>query len=167
MQKARTCCNGVACLVRKHEQQVFLPICCLVIGMIHLPASSVHTCHALPQFAYSTMLYLLQFIVCNMCVCICACRCRHAVSAVGSYIFIYGGLKGSTLLDDFLLAEDGGGSQLSICDPRSPTWSVTSTASLCHAAVCIIARAACALVSYCCGNQIIPMISTFILTRTL
>lgn len=51
-------------------------------------------------------------------------RCRHAVAAVGSYIFIYGGLKGSTLLDDFLLAEDGGGSQLSICDPRSPTWSV-------------------------------------------
>lgn len=54
-------------------------------------------------------------------------RCRHAVAAVGSYIFIYGGLKGSTLLDDFLLAEDGGGSQLSICDPRSPTWSVCRT----------------------------------------
>ena len=50
------------------------------------------------------------------------CRCRHAVTAVGSYIFIYGGLKGSTLLDDFLLAEDGGSSQMSICDPRSPTW---------------------------------------------
>ncbi|DBB07366.1 hypothetical protein WJX82_002389 [Trebouxia sp. C0006] len=49
-------------------------------------------------------------------------QCRHAVAAVGSYIFIYGGLKGSTLLDDFLLAEDGGGSQMAICDPRSPTW---------------------------------------------
>lgn len=57
----------------------------------------------------------------------CSCRCRHAVAAVGSYIFIYGGLKGSTLLDDFLLAEDGGGSQMSICDPRSPTWSVLQT----------------------------------------
>ena len=49
-------------------------------------------------------------------------RCRHAVAAVGQYIFIYGGLKGSTLLDDFLLADDGSGSMLSVCDPRSPTW---------------------------------------------
>ena len=66
---------------------------------------------------------------------VCAYRCRHAVAAVGSYIFIYGGLKGSTLLDDFLLAEDGGGSQMSICDPRSPTWSVATAASLCCTAV--------------------------------
>ena len=50
------------------------------------------------------------------------CRCRHAVAAVGPYVFIYGGLKGSTLLDDFLLADDSSGAEMSICDPRSPTW---------------------------------------------
>ena len=33
-------------------------------------------------------------------------RCRHAVAAVGPYVFIYGGLRGSALLDDFLLADD-------------------------------------------------------------
>ena len=52
------------------------------------------------------------------------CRCRHAVAAVGPYVFIYGGLKGSTLLDDFLLADDSSGAEMSICDPRSPTWWV-------------------------------------------
>jgi hypothetical protein len=31
-------------------------------------------------------------------------RCRHAVTSVGPFVFIYGGLKGSTLLDDLLLA---------------------------------------------------------------
>ena len=33
-------------------------------------------------------------------------RCRHAVAAVGPYVFIYGGLRGSALLEDFLLADD-------------------------------------------------------------
>jgi hypothetical protein len=31
-------------------------------------------------------------------------RCRHAVTSVGPFVFIYGGLKGSQLLDDLLLA---------------------------------------------------------------
>ncbi|XP_020212134.1 serine/threonine-protein phosphatase BSL1 [Cajanus cajan] len=33
-------------------------------------------------------------------------RCRHAAAAVGIHVFIYGGLRGDTLLDDFLLAEN-------------------------------------------------------------
>ena len=49
-------------------------------------------------------------------------RCRHAVSAVGPYVFMFGGLRGSTLLDDFLLADDSSGTELSVCDPRSPAW---------------------------------------------
>ena len=54
----------------------------------------------------------------------CLCRCRHAVAAVGPYVFTFGGLRGSTLLDDFLLADDSSGSELSICDPRAPAWYV-------------------------------------------
>jgi hypothetical protein len=38
-------------------------------------------------------------------------------------VFIYGGLKGSQLLDDLLLSDDSGGIELAICDPRSPAWS--------------------------------------------
>ena len=54
-------------------------------------------------------------------------RCRHAVAAVGPYVFAYGGLRGSILLDDFLLADDGFGStKLDICDPRAPAWSAYS-----------------------------------------
>ncbi len=34
-------------------------------------------------------------------------RCRHAVTSVGPFVFIYGGLKGSQLLDDLLLAGAG------------------------------------------------------------
>ncbi|KAL4429396.1 hypothetical protein ABPG77_005170 [Micractinium sp. CCAP 211/92] len=49
-------------------------------------------------------------------------RCRHAMAAVGPYIFVHGGLKGSTLLEDVLLADDSSGAELSICDPRSPAW---------------------------------------------
>ena len=50
-------------------------------------------------------------------------RCRHAVAAVGPYVFIHGGLKGSTLLEDFLLAEDSNTpGDMSICDPRSMPW---------------------------------------------
>ncbi|KAK9868860.1 hypothetical protein WJX84_000767 [Apatococcus fuscideae] len=49
-------------------------------------------------------------------------RCRHAVAAVGSYIFSYGGLRGSTLLEDFLLSDDNSGAEMTICDPRSPPW---------------------------------------------
>lgn len=50
-------------------------------------------------------------------------RCRHAVAAVGPYVFIHGGLKGSTLLEDFLLAEDSSTpGDMSICDPRSIPW---------------------------------------------
>ncbi|CAH9081264.1 unnamed protein product [Cuscuta europaea] len=33
-------------------------------------------------------------------------RCRHAVASVGVRIYLYGGLRGDTLLDDFLVAEN-------------------------------------------------------------
>ncbi|KAK7344454.1 hypothetical protein VNO77_14081 [Canavalia gladiata] len=33
-------------------------------------------------------------------------RCRHAAAAVGIHIFVYGGLRGDTLLDDFLVADN-------------------------------------------------------------
>uniref|UniRef100_A0A452XYI2 Serine/threonine-protein phosphatase n=1 Tax=Aegilops tauschii subsp. strangulata TaxID=200361 RepID=A0A452XYI2_AEGTS len=33
-------------------------------------------------------------------------RCRHAAASVGSQIYIYGGLRGDILLDDFLIAEN-------------------------------------------------------------
>ncbi|KAL2236525.1 serine/threonine-protein phosphatase BSL1 [Sesamum indicum] len=33
-------------------------------------------------------------------------RCRHAAASVGVRIYIYGGLRGDTLLDDFLVAEN-------------------------------------------------------------
>lgn len=49
-------------------------------------------------------------------------RCRHAVAAVGPYIFIYGGLVGSTLHSDLLLADDGGMKDTAMYDPRSPPW---------------------------------------------
>ena len=49
-------------------------------------------------------------------------RCRHAVAAVGSYVFSYGGLRGSTLLEDFLLSDDNSGAEMTICDPRSEPW---------------------------------------------
>ncbi|KAK1420495.1 hypothetical protein QVD17_22143 [Tagetes erecta] len=34
------------------------------------------------------------------------CRCRHAMSSVGSRLYVYGGLRGDMLLDDFLIAEN-------------------------------------------------------------
>ncbi|CAG9462338.1 unnamed protein product [Pedinophyceae sp. YPF-701] len=36
-------------------------------------------------------------------------RCRHAVAAVGPLVFVYGGLRGSTLLEDLLVADDSAG----------------------------------------------------------
>ena len=51
-------------------------------------------------------------------------RCRHAVAAVGPFVFMYGGLRGSTLLSDFLLMDDSNGVELSVCDPRSKVWCV-------------------------------------------
>lgn len=49
-------------------------------------------------------------------------RCRHAVSSVGPFVFIYGGLKGSQLLDDLLVADDSNGAELTIFDPRAQAW---------------------------------------------
>ncbi len=49
-------------------------------------------------------------------------RCRHSVASVGPYVFIFGGLKGSQLLDDLLVGDDSNGSDLTIIDPRSPAW---------------------------------------------
>ena len=69
-------------------------------------------------------LVLWGFTDCQVCTSCDACsRCRHAVAAVGPYVFTYGGLRGSALLDDFLLADDSTGSaDLSVCDPRSQAW---------------------------------------------
>ena len=50
-------------------------------------------------------------------------RCRHAVASVGPFVFIYGGLKGSQLLDDLLVADDSNGAELSIFDPRAQPWT--------------------------------------------
>jgi hypothetical protein len=53
-------------------------------------------------------------------------RCRHAVASVGPFVFMYGGLRGSTLLGDMLLADDSGtGAELMACDPRAPAWCVS------------------------------------------
>lgn len=77
-------------------------------------------------------------------------RCRHAVAAIGPYIFIHGGLKGSNLLEDFLLAEDAtGAGELSVCDPRSPPWqewisAVHGTAAADHLAAAAAEEAAAA-----------------------
>lgn len=49
-------------------------------------------------------------------------RCRHAVASVGPFVFIFGGLKGSQLLDDLLLADDSNGTELSAFDSRAPAW---------------------------------------------
>lgn len=46
-----------------------------------------------------------------------------SLRAQGPFVFIYGGLKGSQLLDDLLLADDSGGTELAVCDPRAPAWS--------------------------------------------
>ena len=59
----------------------------------------------------------------------CRARCRHAVAAVGSYVFSYGGLRGSTLLEDFLLSDDNSGAEMTICDPRSDPWCVLRSPS--------------------------------------
>ena len=71
----------------------------------------------------------------SMC-CPGSSRCRHAVAAVGPYVFIYGGLRGSALLDDFLLADDSSGSELSICDPRSNAWCAPAATAAAPASPC-------------------------------
>ncbi|CAA0825502.1 Serine/threonine-protein phosphatase BSL1 [Striga hermonthica] len=47
-------------------------------------------------------------------------RCRHAAASVGVRIYIYGGLKGDMLLDDFLVAENSQ-FQSDISSPVSPS----------------------------------------------
>ncbi|KAL0418794.1 UNVERIFIED_CONTAM: Serine/threonine-protein phosphatase BSL1 [Sesamum radiatum] len=47
-------------------------------------------------------------------------RCRHAAASVGVRIYIYGGLRGDTLLDDFLVAENSE-FQSDINSPASPS----------------------------------------------
>ncbi|CAA0828569.1 Serine/threonine-protein phosphatase BSL1 [Striga hermonthica] len=47
-------------------------------------------------------------------------RCRHAAASVGVRIYIYGGLRGDTLLDDFLVAENSQ-FQSDISSPASPS----------------------------------------------
>ena len=37
---------------------------------------------------------------------------------MGPFVFIFGGLKGSQLLDDLLVADDSNGAELTIFDPR-------------------------------------------------
>eukprot|EP00232_Nephroselmis_pyriformis_P020890 CAMPEP_0182865234 /NCGR_PEP_ID=MMETSP0034_2-20130328/7583_1 /TAXON_ID=156128 /ORGANISM="Nephroselmis pyriformis, Strain CCMP717" /LENGTH=859 /DNA_ID=CAMNT_0024997525 /DNA_START=139 /DNA_END=2715 /DNA_ORIENTATION=- len=50
-------------------------------------------------------------------------RCRHAVAAVGKFVFMYGGLRGGVLLDDMLVADDSGGAPGEMVgDPRASSW---------------------------------------------
>ncbi|KAL6761015.1 Metallo-dependent phosphatase-like protein [Haematococcus lacustris] len=69
-------------------------------------------------------------------------RCRHAVSSVGPFVFIYGGLKGSQLLDDLLVADDSNGAELSIFDPRAAAWVQWMGAMHGNAAAAMLAKAA-------------------------
>lgn len=69
--------------------------------------AAMHKSHSLPFMHHCSVMWL---------------RCRHAVAAVGPYIFIYGGLVGSTLHSDLLLADDGGMKDTAMYDPRSPPW---------------------------------------------
>ncbi|KAI3460849.1 hypothetical protein Pfo_030847 [Paulownia fortunei] len=55
-------------------------------------------------------------------------RCRHAAASVGVRIYIYGGLKGDTLLDDFLVAENSQ-FQSDINPPVSPSEKALMTTS--------------------------------------
>jgi hypothetical protein len=52
----------------------------------------------------------------------CCLTFRHAVAAVGPFIFLYGGLVGSTLHSDLLLADDGVMKDSATYDARSPPW---------------------------------------------
>ena len=46
------------------------------------------------------------------------------MAAVGPLVFMYGGLRGSQLLEDLLLADDSvGGTYQDIIDARSDAWS--------------------------------------------
>ena len=51
-------------------------------------------------------------------------RCRHAVAAVGSVVFVYGGLRGGHLLDDMLVSFDSGQRQPDFIDANSKPWSL-------------------------------------------
>ena len=66
-------------------------------------------------------------------------------------MFTYGGLRGSALLDDFLLADDSTGSaDLSVCDPRSQAWYGPSPrADLQFPSVCEL----CACMELCAPKQ--------------
>jgi hypothetical protein len=51
-------------------------------------------------------------------------RCRHAVTSVGPFVFIYGGLKGSQLLDDLLLAGEHACLVAMYPEPAESSWCV-------------------------------------------
>ncbi|KAL3620243.1 Serine/threonine-protein phosphatase bsl2 [Castilleja foliolosa] len=53
-------------------------------------------------------------------------RCRHAASAVGDLIFIYGGLRGGVLLDDLLVAEDLAAAETTCASAHAAAAAATS-----------------------------------------
>nr|GEW19080.1 serine/threonine-protein phosphatase BSL1-like isoform X1 [Tanacetum cinerariifolium] len=55
-------------------------------------------------------------------------RCRHAAASIGVHVYIYGGLRGDVLLDDFLIAENLPDSDSSMLTPESKS-NVTSPRS--------------------------------------
>ncbi|GMH40175.1 hypothetical protein BSKO_08079 [Bryopsis sp. KO-2023] len=59
-------------------------------------------------------------------------RCRHATAAIGSYVFIFGGLRGSQLLDDLLVAFDISGGDVKLGDEENSEawreWAATADA---------------------------------------
>ena len=87
-----------------------------------------HLCTGEPHPRSATACAYLRRLIGPKCAC---SRCRHAVAAVGPFVFMYGGLRGSTLLDDCLLVDDAAGTDLTIYDPRSPVWC--ASLSICSA----------------------------------
>ena len=51
-------------------------------------------------------------------------RCRHAVTAVGSVVFVYGGLRGGLLLDDMLVSYDSAQTKPDFADADSKPWKL-------------------------------------------
>ncbi|QDZ17857.1 serine/threonine-protein phosphatase [Chloropicon primus] len=62
-------------------------------------------------------------------------RCRHAVTAVGSVVFIYGGLRGGLLLDDMLVSYDSDNSKPSFADENSKPWKLWLSGLSCNNAI--------------------------------
>ena len=59
-------------------------------------------------------------------------RCRHAVAAVGSVVFVYGGLRGGLLLDDMLVSYDSDQTKPEFADANSKPWNLWLSGLSCN-----------------------------------